>query len=339
MELSAHPLILVLILMLIPGRGLPDTVFLKNGDRLSGSIIDKTADRLTLETGYAGRLEIQWADVSHLVTDNPVRVVLDDGTAVSGRLSATAGGELRIAAKPGAPAAPLSISRIAAINPPAAPGLSIKGQVNAGVDMDRGNTDNEAYHLDAESVFRWPGDRVTIGGKGDLEKSEGVKTKQQADLAGKYDHFMNEKWYLYGGLGFEHDGLADLDLRTIVSLGSGYQVFETERTNLSIEGGPAYIWENYDSSDDQDYVAAHWALRFDHRLYEAWNLQVFHKQSLDLRIRETSNYIFKTETGLRLPIIDRLQTTLQFNFDRNSAPAEDADKNDYEYLLTGGYTW
>lgn len=330
---------LILVLMLVPRFGLPDTVFLNNGDRLSGSVIGKTDDRLTLETGYAGRLEIQWADISHLITDRPVRVVLDDGTVVTGRVSATAGGELHIAAEPGAPAVPLSMLEIAAINPPEVPGLSIKGQVNAGVDMDRGNTDNDSYHIDAESVFRWPDDRVTIGGKGDLEKSEGVKTKQQADLAGKYDHFLNEKWYLYGGLGFEQDRLADLDLRTTVSLGSGYQVFETERTNLTIEGGPAYIWENYDTSEDQDYVAAHWALRFDHRLYKAWNLQAFHKQSLDLRLQETSNYILKTETGLRLPIIDRLQTTLQFNFDRNSAPAEGAEKNDYEYLLTGGYAW
>lgn len=339
MESTARRLVLFLVMVLVPRCGLPDTVFLHNGDRLSGSIIGKAADRLTLKTDYAGKLKIQWADVSHLVTDNPVRVILDDGTAVTGRLSATADGELRIAAQPGTPAAPLSMLRIAAINPPEAVGLVVKGQLNAGIDMDRGNTDNDTYHIDAESVFRWPADRVTIGGKGDLERSEGVDTKQQADLAGKYDHFMNEKWYLYSGLGFEHDRFADLDLRTVVSLGSGYQVFETERTNLSIEGGPAYIWENYDTSEDQDYVAAHWALRFDHRLYEAWNLQAFHKQSLDLRLRETSDYILKTETGLRLPIIDRLQTTLQFNFDRNSAPAQGAEKNDYEYLLTGGYTW
>ena len=40
-------------------------------------------------------------------------------------------------------------------------------------------------------------------------------------LGGKYDHFMNKKWFLYSGLGFEHDKFADLTLRTTASVGSG----------------------------------------------------------------------------------------------------------------------
>ena len=115
-------------------------------------------------------------------------------------------------------------------------------------------------------------------------------------------------------------------------------VYETDRTNLSIEAGPAYIWENYDTSENQDYAAAHWGLRFDHYLLEAWKLQAFHRHSLDWSLEDSSAYLFKSQTGLRIPIFDSLQATVQVNFDRNNNPAEDAKKNDYEYLLTGGYT-
>ena len=116
--------------------------------------------------------------------------------------------------------------------------------------------------------------------------------------------------------------------------------FADEFCNLCvIEAGPAYIWEDYDKSDDDDYAAAHWGLRFDHYLVEAWKLQAFHKHTLDWNVEEASAYLLKTATGLRIPIFDSFQATVQVNFDRNNNPAAGAKKDDYEYLLTGGYTW
>jgi putative salt-induced outer membrane protein YdiY len=338
-RISLPRLYLSLLCLLLPVSGLADEVFLKNGDRLSGILVSKSGDKLVLETSYAGKIEILWSDVSHLTTQQAVRILLDDETERSGILSATDGAELRIAADIDAEPESLPMARIAAINPPVMPRLKIKGQANAGFDWDRGNTDQDTYHVDAESIFRWPDDRFTLNGSGNLEKSNGDKTKQQADLAGKYDHFLNGKWYLYSGLGFEHDKFADLTLRTKLTAGTGYQIFETDRTNLSIEGGPAYVWENYDNSENQDYAAARWALRFDHFLIEAWKLQAFHKHSLDWSLEESSDYLFQSETGLRIPIFDSLQATAQVNFDRDNAPAAGAKKNDYEYLITGGYTW
>jgi len=58
-----------------------------------------------------------------------------------------------------------------------------------------------------------------------------------------------------------------------------------------------------------------------------------HDKFADLNLRTT------TGLGLRIPIIDRMQATVQFNLDRNNSPASDAKKNDYDTLITGGYTW
>jgi hypothetical protein len=34
-----------------------------------------------------------------------------------------------------------------------------------------------------------------------------------------------------------------------------------------------------------------------------------------------------------------MQASVQFNIDRNNSPAPDTKKNDYETLITGGYSW
>jgi putative salt-induced outer membrane protein YdiY len=339
MDLSVRRLLLPLICLAFPVTGSSDEVFLKNGDRLTGSVKATNEGKLIFETSYSGEIGIKLADIQRVATDKPVTVQLDDKSQLTGILSTTDGTEMRIAADVDAVPQPLPMARVAAISLPEIPRLKISGQTNVGLDMNRGNTDQDTYHADAESIFRWPDDRVTIGGSGDLEKSNGEKTKQQATLGGKYDHFLNKQWYLYSGLGFEHDKFADLNLRTTVSAGSGYQIYETERTNLFIEAGPAYIWQNYDKSEDDNYAAVHWGLRFDRYLLKAWKLQAFHRHTLDWSVEESSAYLFKSATGLRIPILDSLQATAQVNFDRNNAPAADAKKDDYEYLLTGGYVW
>jgi putative salt-induced outer membrane protein YdiY len=339
MDQSPRCLLLPLICLLIPVTGFSDEVFMKNGDRLTGTVKTTRDKKLILKTSYSGEIGIALADIQRVVTDKPVSVTLDDESKLTGILSSPDGAGMRIAADVDQEAQTVSMANIAAIAIPEIPGVKIKGSSNVGLDMNRGNTDQDTYHVDAESIFRWADDRVTLGGSGDLEKSNGEKTSQQATLGGKYDHFMSKQWYLYSGLGFEHDKFADLTLRTTLSAGSGYQIYETDRTNLSIEAGPAYIWEDYDKSEDDDYAAAHWGLRFDHYLVEAWKLQAFHKHTLDWSLEDASAYLFKSATGLRIPIFDSLQATVQVNFDRNNNPAPGAKKDDYEYLLTGGYAW
>jgi putative salt-induced outer membrane protein YdiY len=339
MNLALRRTLSALICLPIAGGGFADEVFMKNGDRLTGTVKATRDKKLILETSYSGVIGIALAEIQRVVTDKPVSVTLDDDTKLTGILSSPDGTAMRIAADVDQQARAVDMAHVAAIAIPEIPGVKIKGSSNVGLDMNRGNTDQDTYHFDAESIFRWPNDRVTLGGSGDLEKSNGEKTKQQATLGGKYDHFLNKKWFVYSGLGFEHDKFADLTLRTTVSAGSGYQIYETDRTNFSVEAGPAYIWEDYDTSENQDYAAGHWGLRFDHYLVEAWKLQAFHKHSLDWSVEDASAYLFKSQTGLRIPILDSLQSTVQVNFDRNNSPAAGAKKNDYEYLLTGGYVW
>ena len=323
--------------LLLAGNAICDQVFLKNGDVISGVIISKMAGNLILQTSYAGEITIRWEDVKHLTTNKPVRLTLDDETVLQGLLSLTDDKELLIGHD--AQTKVLTLSRITAINPPETVRFKFSGQLNLGIEADRGNTDEDKYYLDAETEFRWPRDRLTFAFEGRLEKNNSKKTEQKGNFIGDYDHFLTEKWYLTTGFLLEHDKFANLDLRTTLRVGSGYQILENNSTNLTIEAGPGYVWENFDGSQDQDYSVAFWSLRLDHYLFKEWKLQTFHNHRLTLSLEDTADYIFKSRTGLRVPILDQLQATLQYNFDRDNSPADDAKKNDHEYLLTAGYKW
>jgi putative salt-induced outer membrane protein YdiY len=331
------PKTFILFACLFPINALSDEVFLKNGDHISGSVVHKTGEILLLKTSYAGEIKIQWANVSHLVTEKPVHIILNDETDMRGILSVTNGTEQHIDSD--AEQQSIPIQRIAAINPPEKPEFKFSGQINSLVDIDRGNTDEDDYHLNAETVLRWPTNRLIISFDGDLDKKDGSTTDQEANLFSAFDHFLTEKWNSTSGIFLEHDKFSDLSLRTTAFSGIGYDIVESERTNISIAAAPSYVWEDFSGSDDQDYPGAIWTFSIDHYLFKTLRLQTFHNHKYIQSLESSSDYIFKSKTGLRIPLLDNLQVSLQYNFDRDNAPADDADKDDRETLITAGYKW
>ena len=70
-------------LTLIPlASACADVVLLNGGDRLSGKIVSKNGDKLTLETSYAGDVVILWSEVRSISTEQPTRFMLSDGTVM-----------------------------------------------------------------------------------------------------------------------------------------------------------------------------------------------------------------------------------------------------------------
>ncbi|MCX2193555.1 hypothetical protein LD112_14500 [Pantoea agglomerans] len=51
-----------------------DTVWLNNGDRLTGTIRYLSDGKLAIETHYAGTVTLDWSAVSTLASENPVNV-------------------------------------------------------------------------------------------------------------------------------------------------------------------------------------------------------------------------------------------------------------------------
>ena len=67
-------LLRTLVFVLITALSAPvwaDTVWLNNGDRLSGEIVLLDGGKLALKTKYAGQVLIAWKDIETLRSDKP----------------------------------------------------------------------------------------------------------------------------------------------------------------------------------------------------------------------------------------------------------------------------
>jgi putative salt-induced outer membrane protein YdiY len=319
-----------------------DTVYMKGGDRLSGTIVGKDGDLLTLKTAYSeAEIVVNWADVASVETDKPARFMLSDKTLMDAQ--ATRASESTVTLKSGTTVttAPLEMSDITYINPPphvSGEGVSTSGRANLGFTANRGNTDNDQLFYDAEAVARSLKNRFTIGATGETRNEEGEETVRRNRGYFKYDHFLSEKWYAYANTDVQEDKFKDLNLRTTLGGGAGYQFFETPERSLALEGGLTYVNEDYDIADDESFAAGRWALRYVELLFGGAT-EFFHNHEGIVSVEDPDDMIFRAQTGLRFPLVKNLSGTLQYNIDwQNSAP-EGFDSTDSAYVVTVGYLW
>ena len=315
-----------------------DTVTLKNGDRLSGTVVKMEAATLWLETAYAGTLKLPWAEVEQIETDAPVRLKLDDSAVFNTRLQTAAERELSV--QPGgvgAPA-PLSLDRIVAINPPRQPDRTVlSGRAALGGSVARGNTDADTLHLDGELVARNPTQRVTLDGELNEASQGGVDTVSNWRVGLKADHFLAERIYVYANTRFDHDAQADLDLRSTLGVGVGRQFVERDDLKFSLEGGLSLVHEDYSVAPDERFPGARAALRYEQGFWDN-RLRVFHGSDLLLSLETIEDYLLQTRTGVRVPMGNGLSLGAQVNLDYDAVPAAGKDSTDTALLFKLDYT-
>jgi putative salt-induced outer membrane protein YdiY len=319
-----------------------DVVLLKGGDRLSGSIVSKSADTLVLKTAYAGAINIKWSEVESIESAEALNFVLLDGTRMAATASA-ADESASVVLKSGAilTTAPIALADVGYINPTPemlGEGVRVHGRANLGLNSNRGNTDNDQLAYDVESIIRSARNRFTIGANGETKQESGSETARNNRGYFKYDHFLSEKWYAYANTDFEEDKYKDLNLRTTIGGGSGYQFMDSPQQSLSLEGGITYLNNDYIAGEDDGYAAGRWALRYMQMLFDG-KTQFFHEQEGLLSVEDPDDLIIRLKTGLRFPLVLNLNATIQYNVDWLNNPPADTESTDSAYLISVGYIW
>ena len=318
-----------------------DVLTLKNGDRLSGTVLRKEGATVVLRTKYAGEVKVQWAELAGIVTDRPVHVILSDETSLKGTLLPAEAGRVRVKAGEIIETAPFDLAKLTYINPSpevSGQGVKVSGRLNVGVSTASGNTETQNAHLDGEWIARTRSNRFTVGAAFNRSKEHDLETAANGRGYLKYDHFLDKRWYVYANASAEQDRLQDLSLRSALGGGSGYQVYESADLNLSVEGGLNYVSEDYGQLPSNSYPSARWGLKYDQMLFGGAT-QLFHEEEALIGLAQKRNVIVRTKTGLRFPFSKKLVASTQLNVDWTREPPAGKKNSDRTFLLTMGYQW
>jgi len=329
--------LIILIAMFAVASVRADEVVLNNGDRITGKMVNLEDGKLSIKTEYAGVISIDWSQVKTFSTDAPAYVKIGDNTVLV-KITESESGTVTLESDDLRTPESVALSRLETMSYERKPAVRVSGRINIGAASSSGNTNVENLNANAEVVARSDQNRVTLGGQVNKGKDSGKETESNWLAYLKYDHFISEKWYAFANASGENDKFKDINLRTTLGAGGGYQVLDTGKTYLLLELGANNVNTDFEVGTDQNYPAARFALDFSRKLFgseaEFFNRDVFFN-SLD----DSENQFLRTRTGLRLPIVERLNSTIQYNYDWDNNPAPGRRSEDKTWLFTLGYRW
>jgi len=153
---------------------------------------------------------------------------------------------------------------------------------------------------------------------------------------GKYDYFFSKKMYGYVDGRYEKDAIAELDRRTIIGLGAGYQWIESENMNFSSEFGLASLYEKYDNqTDSNSEISLQLGYNYDKKLRK--NIKFVHDLTYYPAIDKFSDYYLTTTAGVRADFTEMFFATAKAILNYDATPAIGAHKTDVKYFLGLGY--
>ncbi|MEO8037494.1 MAG: DUF481 domain-containing protein [Betaproteobacteria bacterium] len=316
-----------------------DVVVMKNGDRLSGKVQQLRNGKVTITTDYASSIVIAIDQIASLVTDEDVTVTFKDYSRLIGPLRVS-DGVAAVQNPADGTTVPLDPTRVSALQPgrQAEDDWNVSGRANLGLTDTSGNTEVRRYNVDGEVIARRLRDRWTASARANEAAERGQETEMNAVVGLKYDRFIDERWYGYGGSTFEHDRFKDLRLRATVGAGAGRQIYESSVTNLALEAGLDRVLADHFDAEDERYFALRLASRFDHWLWEDV-IQVFNNDQVYVSLADIQSTFVRTQSGLRFPLRHGLVTTLQLNVDWDGNPGPGREGVDRQLLVSLGYKW
>ncbi|HEY3093358.1 MAG TPA: DUF481 domain-containing protein [Vicinamibacterales bacterium] len=326
--MRALPLCLLAMLVALPARA--DEVRLKNGDRITGVTTSLAGGTLSFKAA-GGDLKVAWADVTSLAIEQPMLVTVGTAPPTSA-LFAAADANGRVTLVPGGPVA---LSDIVALSRPQ-PAWVITGGGGAGIVETAGNTQVNNVRLSGDVVAKGAADRYTLSAIVTHANDRGVETARNWSLTGKYDRFLTARLFADANANFTNDRFRDIDLRSALGAGLGYQIIETARTTLTADAGLAWVKENFKSIADDSYTAAHESAGLQVQVLPG-RVQAFHQHDGYFGVTGDNKMFIRTQNGVRVGLAAGFVTTIQEDIDYDRRPSPGRRQTDRTFSLTLGY--
>lgn len=326
MKRSYLRLVVPLLLFSFTVQASSNEVMLKNGDRLSGKIVEENDDAVVIETEYAGKIKIARKHIAKIG---------ESKAAVTEKAPATvAKAVVKPVAKPPA----------AAIQPPPARlfrGPFIdgwEGNANVGFSYTSGNSNYTTMSTGLRAVKSGGDDNLTVYARSlwySNRNSGRMITTQNAFWGGvRYDRNLNRKNFGFVSFDFERDRPRSLNFRSVVGGGFGMHLIKKERTELDvlIGGGWNRTWQTGANTDTPEALAGS---TFKHRFHEKLRLQNSITFFQNVTDREEYRFIF--DSTLSVDVTKRVGVFITVGDRFNNDPIRSAKKNDF--LFTTGMKW
>ena len=252
----------LLSLSLLSAGNRADQVTLRNGDRLSGTIVklDPDGKKLLIKSELAGDVTISFDAVAGIVSSQPLHVTLSDGRVITGTVT-TSDATLEVATRDsGTVPAPRDSIKVIRNDAEQAeydrlqhPGLFDywSGMFDLGLSLTSGNSSTSALTIAGKAARIVPKSKLALYYtevySKDTALNPEVTTANAIHGGARYEFNLKPRVYAFAFTDFDEDALQNLDLRNVLGGGLGYHVIHTASTQFDVFGGGSFNQEYFSS--------------------------------------------------------------------------------------------
>jgi putative salt-induced outer membrane protein len=253
----ARNVLLLLVLCFCANSAPADQVTLKNGDRLSGTIVKTDEDKLEMKSEFAGDVKLPWSAVVAIVSAEPLHIALKNGQTIVGVVT-TKDEKFEVAAPSGPIEAPKT--EVVAVRNNAEQDVYMRMEhpriidlwaalVDTGLSFTRGNSDSTSFALTGKAARTTKGTKISLYSTEIYARSTiaGVSNTTASAIRGgaRVDVNLRGRLFAFGLADFEHDRFQALDLRSVLGGGLGYHLIKEKESIFDVFGGLTYNEEYY----------------------------------------------------------------------------------------------
>jgi len=234
-----------------------DQITLKNGDRLTGTVVKSDGKTLVLHTDAGGDVTLKFDAIQELKTDKELHVGVKGGKTVVGPVTTT-DGKIEVATTSGGTVEVATTDVVlirndaeqAAWEKSQNPGLmhGWTGGANVGFSVARGNAETENLALAFNAAHTSANDKLTLYTNSIYTVNNLATPSTVANLVQggfRFDHNLTSRLFVFGAADYMSNALQFLDLRSVYSGGFGIHAIKSDATTLNFLGGLNYTHETY----------------------------------------------------------------------------------------------
>lgn len=252
-----------------------DTVWMKNGDRITCEIESLEQGQLTIKQSYAlSSIAIDWREVDHVESNQPFVVTDASGQIYSGVVSQSVG--KTVVNVEGEANAAIPHEMVVSIEETGATfWRKMRGDIDIGWTAQKSNSQK---NLTLDSDVRYQARSTIMQATANSQFTSQLRAKNTSETNVKSEYFrqsLKTNWYSGAIANFLSSSEQAIDLRTTLGGALANRPIYTNKTQLELIGGLGYTIErdsqNISSQTDRNSVDASLAAQFSTFRFDAVN--------------------------------------------------------------------
>lgn len=326
-----------------------DQIVLKDGDRITGSIVKKDGQSLTIASKNFGVVTLKWDDVATITADQPVNVVLPGDKTVKTTLQ-TQDGKIQVGPQAVPPADIVALRNDAEqrmyerfLHPGLLDLWTITGSLN--IAGTKGNAETSTITTPINFVRATNTSRTTayfnsIRSTATVGGVQGSTAKAVRGGWG-YGRNISKRLFVNAFNDYEFDKFQALDLRVVLGGGLGYEVWKHEHGRLAAVGGIAWNHEKFSPPNAAEFTRnsaeAYWGDDFNYKLSSRTTLVQGFRMFNNLT--NTGQYRINFDIGATTQLVKWLNWNIALSDRYLSNPVPGRKSNDFIYTTGFGFSF